>query len=42
MANPTTSAVDTPDAEAVARLSYRRALARKKRKEREAAGRSRS
>ncbi|WNZ65022.1 biopolymer transporter ExbD [Myxococcus sp. MxC21-1] len=38
MADPTTSAVDTPDAEAVARLSYRRALARKKRKEREAAG----
>ncbi|NVJ00848.1 biopolymer transporter ExbD [Myxococcus sp. AM009] len=30
--------MDTPDAEAVARMSYRRALARKKRKEREAAG----
>lgn len=38
MADPTTPALDTPDAETVARLSYRRALARKKRKEREAAG----
>ncbi|AKQ67092.1 adventurous gliding motility protein S [Myxococcus hansupus] len=38
MAEPTTPALDTPDAETVARLSFRRALARKKRKEREAAG----
>ncbi|GHG72063.1 biopolymer transporter ExbD [Comamonas sp. JC664] len=38
MAEPTTPALHTPDAETVARLSFRRALARKKRKEREAAG----
>ncbi|MCE9667276.1 biopolymer transporter ExbD [Myxococcus stipitatus] len=40
MAEPTPSAADVPapDEEALARLRFRRALARKKRKEREAAG----